>query len=132
MSEMEAFYSKNLGAIMGVSGAKKLEMDGYPSGIYYDWNEETGTTDMAAAIPFKNAGAGAGGNIKLIEVPAGKALLIDYYGGYYGLGQAHYAMDDYMKRNNLTQKAPVIEEYITDPGTEPDSSKWLTKIYYFF
>jgi hypothetical protein len=25
---------------------------------------------------------------------------------------------------------PVIEEYVTGPETEPDTSKWLTKIYY--
>ena len=25
----------------------------------------------------------------------------------------------------------VIEEYITDPSTEKDTSKWLTKIYFF-
>jgi effector-binding domain-containing protein len=26
---------------------------------------------------------------------------------------------------------PVVEEYITDPMTEKDPNKWLTKIYYF-
>jgi effector-binding domain-containing protein len=39
-------------------------------------------------------------------------------------------MDDYLKANKLKAGAPVIEEYVTDPGTEPDESKWLTKIYY--
>ncbi len=33
--------------------------------------------------------------------------------------------------NGLKHKAPVIEEYVTDPGKEPDSSKWLTRIYFF-
>jgi effector-binding domain-containing protein len=51
-------------------------------------------------------------------------------GGYSGIGKAHEAMDAYMASNKLEQKAPVIEEYITDPGSEPDSSKWLTKIMY--
>jgi hypothetical protein len=26
--------------------------------------------------------------------------------------------------------ANVIEEYVTDPGTEPDSTKWLTNVVY--
>jgi len=51
-------------------------------------------------------------------------------GGYNGLEQAHLAMDDYMKANNLENQPPVIEEYITDPGSEPDSNKWVTKITY--
>ena len=25
----------------------------------------------------------------------------------------------------------VLEEYITDPTTEADTTKWLTNIYYF-
>jgi hypothetical protein len=25
---------------------------------------------------------------------------------------------------------PVIEQYVTDPGQEPDSSKWLTRVFY--
>jgi len=27
---------------------------------------------------------------------------------------------------------PVVEEYITDPGEEPDPEKWLTRITYYF
>ncbi len=41
------------------------------------------------------------------------------------------AMDEYIQANKLEQLTPVIEEYITDPGAEPDSTKWLTKIVYF-
>jgi effector-binding domain-containing protein len=63
-------------------------------------------------------------------VPAGKALVIDYYGSYEGIGGAHMAMDEYVKSNNLKQKSPVLEQYITDPETEPDTSKWLTKVIY--
>jgi effector-binding domain-containing protein len=41
------------------------------------------------------------------------------------------AMDDHIKANKLEHVAPVVEEYITDPGTEPDSNKWVTLITYF-
>lgn len=43
--------------------------------------------------------------------------------------RAHYAMDAYMKEKGLMQSV-VVEEYITDPMTEKDPAKWLTKIYY--
>ena len=36
-----------------------------------------------------------------------------------------------MKENKLEQLTPVIEEYVTDPASEPDSTKWLTKVVYF-
>lgn len=40
-------------------------------------------------------------------------------------------MDAYMRENKLEQLTPVIEEYVTDSGSEPDSTKWLTKVVYF-
>jgi hypothetical protein len=47
------------------------------------------------------------------------------------MGEAHMAMDDHIKKNNMEFVAPVIEEYYAGPGTEPDSNKWMTKIIYF-
>jgi hypothetical protein len=34
-----------------------------------------------------------------------------------------------MKSKGLTN-GPVIEEYVTDPMNEADTTKWLTNIYY--
>jgi len=124
--EMEAFYGTNLDvAFQAVQGAG-LEMDGAPSGIYYTWNEEERTTDMVAAIPVK--GAASLDNFEVTPV-SGKALHVAYYGPYEGSGAAHYALDDYLKANNIESEM-AIEEYVTDPTTEPDTSKWLTNIYY--
>lgn len=83
------------------------------------------------------AGVAVTGNIKaptgmeVVDLPAAKSLTINYMGGYNGVGSAHMAMDEYIQANKLEQLTPVIEEYITDPGAEPDSTKWLTKIVYF-
>jgi effector-binding domain-containing protein len=39
-------------------------------------------------------------------------------------------MHEYMQENNLVSDGPVIEVYVTDPVSEPDTSKWLTQIIY--
>ncbi len=39
-------------------------------------------------------------------------------------------MDAHLKANNLSLNQVVIEEYITDPGAEPDSTKWHTNVIY--
>ena len=57
-------------------------------------------------------------------------LKINYYGPYEGTGAAHEAMDVFMKQENLVQVPPVIERYVTDPGTEKDPNKVLTEIIY--
>ena len=130
-SDLPAFYSQSYGAIMGVVKAQKLEMDGMPCGLYYNWDEESSSTDMAAIIPIKGNVPVATGDIQPVEIPKGKCAEIDFYGNYEGLGEAHNAMDDYFKEKGLEPPKYVMEEYVTDPTTQPDTSKWLTKIYYF-
>jgi effector-binding domain-containing protein len=64
------------------------------------------------------------------DVPAANlALHIAYNGGYNKIGAAHKALNDYMKEKGLEQSFR-IEEYISGPMTEPDTTKWLTNIYY--
>lgn len=130
-SEMKPdFFATRYGQIGEAMGKAKLEMDGMPCGLYFTWDESTTMTDMAVAMPVKGGKAQNSGKVEAIQVPASKAYVIDYYGPYEGTGDAHMAMDEYMKAKNLKAGSPVIEEYVTGPGSEPDPKKWLTKIYY--
>jgi effector-binding domain-containing protein len=126
------FFGNHFGKIMGMMEKAKLQPAGAPAGVYYLWDEAAKTTDMAVAIPIAPGTAVAGDpSLKVFEVPAGKGLLVDYYGGYEGIGAAHEALTKYVKNNGLKEKTPVIEEYVVGPEQEKDQSKWLTKVYYF-
>lgn len=127
--DIEAFYGENLGAAYSAAGENGLEIIGAPSGIYFSWNEETGTTELAAAIPVsgKNTVLDGFQNWTL----SGKAAKLVYFGNYDDLATAHYALHDYLGDNNLQSRHVVLEEYVTDPMSEPDTSKWVTNIYYF-
>ena len=127
-ADFKAFYTENLPKLAGAFTGGNIEMDGMPSGLYYKWDEENQIADMAAAIGYK--GGEPNDQFAQIKVEAGKALNIDYFGDYEGVGEAHYAMDDYMKEHGIEQAKLVVEEYVTDPGQEPDTSKWLTKLTY--
>lgn len=124
MDKMKSFFETNFQSIFQAAGDK---VTGMPSGLYFTWDEENQETEMAAAVPVSAPVDG----YETFEIAAGKALVIDYLGAYEGLGDAHGAMDEYLKANKLEAKSPVIEEYITDPSTEPDTSKWLTKVTYY-
>jgi effector-binding domain-containing protein len=50
--------------------------------------------------------------------------------GGYNTSKTHWAIDTYMKDFNLKPKDFIWEVYVTDPATEPDSTKWETDIYY--
>jgi effector-binding domain-containing protein len=127
--EIEQFYAAAFSRIMRAAQQKGVKIAGMPCGLYYTWDEAAQSTAMAAAMPIsvkKELGEG----IELITLPKGKAYVIDYYGPYDQSMLAYKAMDRYFAKNGLKQAAPIIEEYLTDPGQEPDQSKWLTKIYF--
>jgi effector-binding domain-containing protein len=128
-SEMTSFYESSFGTLMQAIGKSRVRKIGVPSGLYYSWDEQNTNTDMAAAIPVRGSLSGEG--IEMIHLPAQTAYMIDYYGDYESLYYPHQALNMYLTENMLTPKSPAVEEYVTDPAAEPDTSKWLTKIYYF-
>ncbi|MBL0127394.1 MAG: SRPBCC family protein [Flavobacteriales bacterium] len=129
-ADMKAFYGQQFGESMAAIGKAGVAPAGVPSGVYFEWNEEKKTADMLAGIPVPMDAKKKLKDLSLYETPAGRALLIEYYGGYSGLGPAHEAMDAYMKANKLEFNVNVVEEYLTDPGSEPDSSRWRTNVIY--
>jgi effector-binding domain-containing protein len=128
-ADMQTFMASSFGAAYGELTKKKAPMAGAPSSIYFVWDEANEQTVMAAAIPVEGEYTLRG----FEAFPAGgSGYKIAYYGAYEGSGEAHYAMDDYFTAKGLemTEDIMVIEEYVTDPTTEADTSKWLTNVYY--
>lgn len=130
-ADMKEAFGSGFGSGMAAIGKAKVEASGPPSGVYFEWNEAEKTADMIAAIPVPMTAKAKLKGSDLYEAPATKALLIEYRGGYGSMGAAHGAMDAYIKANGLTHHTNVVEEYITGQSQEPDSTKWLTNIYYF-
>jgi effector-binding domain-containing protein len=127
---MTAFYGKTYAAAGPAIGKAGLEMAGYPCGVFFQWDEQNGQADMMAAMPVKAASDLKVAGMDVHVVPASKMLQVAYYGPYDGSAKAHYAIDEHIKAQGLTHYGNVIEEYVTDPMAEPDTSKWLTNIYY--
>ncbi len=124
------FYQTNLPSLFEAVGKAKLEPEGSPSGLFFKWDEANKSALMAAAIPVKGNSKTMVKGYETIIVPAGKNLHIAYLGAYEKSGDAHNAMDAFIKEKKMEQLSPVIEEYVTDPMNEPDTAKWLTNIYY--
>jgi len=127
--EMAQFYARSYGALVAAMEKAGVQQAGPPTGLYYAWDEAGEMTDMAAAFPIRQK-ATFPNEFSQTTLPAGRAIVVDYYGGYDRLGDAHNAIDDFAGENGMTLGAPAIEEYITDPGQEPDTSRWLTKVTY--
>lgn len=129
-SDLKAFYAENLMKSMGIIQKAGVQPIGAPSGVYFEWDEKNQEADLLAGIPVPSDAKAKLKGMTFYETPASKAYQIAYYGGYTGVGKAHEAMDAKMKADGVAMNANVVEEYVTDPGQEPDSTKWLTNVIY--
>ena len=63
-----------------------------------------------------------------LTMTAGSAVVAWHVGPYDKLPEAHERIEAYLKENGLERRGAFWEEYWTDPGMEPDPSKWRTRI----
>ena len=129
LANISQFYSQNLGILFAKIQKAGVQMDGMPSGLFFKYDLQSGKTDMAAGLPLSESVEIA--DATSFTTPSGRALQVDYFGDYNGTGKAHDAIQAYMDDNSLLLNPPMIEEYLTDPGTEKDPDKWLTRLTYF-
>jgi effector-binding domain-containing protein len=125
--KLPEFFGKNYPAIMTELGKGKVEPQSAPSAIFTKYDEKEGKAEVAAVMKVP-AGTKAKG-WETFSFPASKVLHIAYYGDYAKSMEAHMQMDSYIKERGLKQGV-VVEEYVTDPMSEKDTTKWLTNIYY--
>ncbi|MHB8260536.1 MAG: hypothetical protein ACYDCN_02035 [Bacteroidia bacterium] len=126
--KLSAFFSDNFPKVFNDAITQKLAHTGPPSGIFFTYDEDKKQSECAAVISVPDGQTLKGW--EKFNIPAADlALHIAYCGGYANMASAHGAMDDYMNEKGLTHSM-VIEEYLSGPLNEKDSTKWLTNIYY--
>jgi len=128
-ADMKDFYASSLGAANAAVGQAGLELSGYPSGVYFSWDEKARKTELLAGMPVKASADLKVPGMDVHVIPACTMLHVDYYGDYENIGAAHEAFDAMVAARGLTEYGNRIEEYVTDPGTEADPAKWLTRVY---
>jgi len=119
----EAFES--LGSFLSSSDA---QMTGAPLAIYYSFDYEK-PISVDACFPVSKAVEGKG-EVQFKVMPETKVVSYDYYGSYDKTELGHHILEKYMKQFELKQNGAPWESYLSDPSSEPNQSKWLTRIYY--
>jgi effector-binding domain-containing protein len=114
--EIQAFIAKN--------GAK---IAGAPIAITLAWDSLS--WDFEAALPIDKEIKG-NDRIQIKKSFAGKVLFVEYKGAYNKTYQAYIDLENYKKEKGYVDAGGPWEVYITDPMTEPDTSKWITEIYF--
>ena len=87
------------------------------------------TVDLECATPVASPMARAG-RVQAGELPAGIAATVTHIGPYDTLSQTWAALMAWMKSQSLEGAGAPWEVYVTDPGPEPDQSRWRTDIFF--
>jgi hypothetical protein len=124
-SDMNKFYGEAYGKL-GPQLNKKIS--GPPVCVFYKWDTVNKQADLAAAFPVSDTLSLPKGTFVFSAGPA-KAFMAVENGGYSNSMQIHTAIQ---KRLAEAGKIPamILEEYISGPMQQPDSTKWITNIYY--
>lgn len=131
IAELSSFFEQHLPVAFQTVISTGLTPAGAATGLYWSYDEAAGTTYMAAAVAFEGEPPGnLPEGFEVIETPEAQAVSLDYYGPYDSLAAPHEALDASLAAEELGPALLVVEEYVTDPSTEPDSSEWLTRIHY--
>lgn len=123
------FYSENYPKVYRMLDSLKITPSGPPVGMIFDWEGGSNYVYIMAALPIDQKIKPPVG-FDFEEVPDIPCLKMPMYGHYNNLKTAHSKMDYIMSASAFTLFPPIIEEYVTNPSEEPDTSKWLTNIYY--
>ncbi len=91
--------------------------------------KDSNTYRTMVAIPVNKIIPEKGNYIFKRMIP-GKILVAQIKGGAYTSMQALKQLDLYIVDNHLSSPAIPFESLITNRSLEPDTTKWITKIYY--
>ena len=127
--DIPSFYAMYMPRLLSLVTSNSIT-PGIPSGLYYKWDEKNQLADMAVALPILKGALAVDDSAGTVDIAGSKAVYVDYYGAYDKSAAAYKSIDRYLEDNKLKQKSPVIEQYITDPQIEKDTSKWLTRIIF--
>ncbi len=127
LEEMNGYFENNFGLLELVLEKEKVKPLSSPSGLVFTYDEVNQRADVSCAFRIPE-----GTKIKdweMFTFPACKVLSVEYKGFPSGSGDAHKAIDQYMRLKGY-QFQMVIEEYLKGPDENQECYECVTMIYY--
>ena len=127
MEEIKEVIGALFGEIMEYFTRNGITPAGMPFTIYHEMDSEK--LEMECGMPVASPVEGAE-RVRPGELPAGKVATVTHMGAYEQLGQTWSALMKWVEEEGLQAAGAPWEVYVTDPGEEPDPSKWRTDIFF--
>jgi effector-binding domain-containing protein len=127
IDEMSDMLKRNFKKLYDFINYRKIPITGQHFAIYHNWNPD-GITRVSAGVPVEMDSKGFN-EIQYFEIPATLAIFAKHTGGP-NSESTHNAISAYMKDFQLKPKDYIWETYLYDQEMQPDTTKWVTWIYY--
>ena len=120
---MSDLYSEIL--VFGVRSG--VDMTNRPLAIYHRLDEKMAVFELGVPIDKRIP---VTDRIQYKTMQGKEHVVANYYGSYETLADGHNAIQHWLMRYRRKVNGNPWEMYVTDPVIEPDTNKWLTRIYY--
>ena len=100
---------------------------GMPFSIYHSMERDA--VELECGMPVGSQMDGAA-RVESGELPCGTMATVTHIGPYEGLPHTWAALTEWIRSQGLEAAGAPWEVYVTDPGAEPDQSKWRTDIFF--
>ncbi len=129
IKNMKSAISKDFEKVLKIMTKNKIAPKPYPT---VEWNtyNPNGISQFRCLMPINNFNKDARNIKAFYEIAEGRTVWIKYIGSYEKSYIAWDLLDKYIKENNLKMNGAPYEEYILGPKSQPDSSKWITNIFF--
>ena len=117
--------AQSYGSILQHLAAQGAEMTMMPMAYYADYHNEKVIMEPMTAI---DKTIEESETVKIKTLPARRMAVFHHYGNYTGLGAAHDEALAVLEALGIEAGVASLEIYETDPGLEPDTTRWLTKV----
>ena len=127
MDKLEEIMGSLFGEVYGYIQQRGQQPAGMPFSRYHSMDGDT--VDLECGMPVASAIEGEG-RVQAGELPAGTVATVTHMGAYDNLPQTWSALTEWIGSQGLQPAGAPWEIYVTDPGAEPDQSKWRTDIFF--
>ena len=126
LADMPEAFSKAYKTLEDELKLLKIKSNGAPGSIYFSSNPDK--VVFECVFPIEKMPETQPKKSMVVVLEACYMYMYNYYGPYGNLSNAYEEIKISLKKNNLVQNGPMREFYVTNPNSEKDSTKWLTRI----
>ena len=125
LDALTEFFGRAFGTVAAEAHAQNVQLAGPPFALYRGMPAQT--VDVEAGFPVAGTLSGTPA-VAAGTLPEADAFEAVHVGSYETLTETYAALQDRIREAGKNPSATMWEFYLNGPSTEPDPSKWQTRV----